>query len=60
MKQGAGAFRPCNGDWGERGATHVHLKSVKKLLLKSALRTAFDKTRSAAKKKRTAATKQTR
>ena len=57
MKQGAGAFRPCNGAWGERGATNVHLESVKKTLLKSALRAAFDKTSSSAKKKRPSAPK---
>jgi YjbR protein len=41
IKRGEGAFRPCNGVWGQRGATNVHLASVKKTLLKSALRAAI-------------------
>lgn len=34
------AFRPCKGLWGQRGATNVHLPSVKRNLIKSALRLA--------------------
>src|SRR6266498_1760329 len=40
-KRGKGAFRPCNGVWGKRGATNVHLASVKRSLLESALRAAI-------------------
>ena len=52
MKRGPGMFRPCKGVWGQRGATNVHLASVKKSLLKSALRAAIGNTPPAAKKKR--------
>src|SRR5262245_5688036 len=41
-RQGKGAFRPCNGAWGERGATSVHLRSVNRSLLKSARAAAVD------------------
>lgn len=37
IKRGKGAFRPCNGVWGERGATNVHLPAMNTKLLKSAL-----------------------
>jgi hypothetical protein len=30
-------FRPCNGIWGQRGYTNVHLASVEKRVLISAL-----------------------
>jgi hypothetical protein len=52
IKRGEGAFRPCNGVWGERGATNVHLASVKKNLLKSALRAAIGNALANAKSKR--------
>ncbi len=52
VKEGAGAFRPCNGVWGERGATNVQLASVKKTLLQSALRAAIGNMRLAVKEKR--------
>lgn len=42
VEKSVAAFRPCNGAWGQRGATNVHLVSVKKTLLKSALRAAID------------------
>jgi len=32
IRRGKGAFRPCNGVWGERGATNVHLGSAEKSL----------------------------
>jgi hypothetical protein len=51
VERGAGAFRPCNGAWGLRGATNVHLASVKKTLLKSALRAAIGNVVSNAKRK---------
>jgi hypothetical protein len=28
IRKSPGAFRPCNGIWGRRGATNVHLPSV--------------------------------
>ena len=34
-------FRPCNGVWGERGATNVHLPSAKIGVLRAALRVAW-------------------
>ena len=52
MKRGPSVFRSCNGAWGQRGATNVHLASVKKSLLKSALRAAIGNTLATAKKKR--------
>ena len=51
IKRGAGAFRPCNGVWGQRGATNVHLASVKKNLLKSAFRAAIGHALGHARKK---------
>ena len=44
-RRAAGAFRPCNGVWGQRGATNVHLPSVKKDLAWSALRLAVTNAR---------------
>ena len=52
MKTGPCVFRPCKGVWGQRGATNVHLASVKKSLLKSALRAAIDNSPHTAKKNR--------
>jgi hypothetical protein len=53
VKKGKGAFRPCKGAWGERGATNVHLPSVNKNLLKSAFAAAVDNVLAKAKRKRT-------
>jgi hypothetical protein len=53
MKKSSGAFRPCNGAWGEHGSTNVHLESVTKKLLKNALQAAKENALSTAKKKRT-------
>jgi hypothetical protein len=52
MKKDAGAFQPCSGVWGMRGATNVHLSSVKKGILKTALESAVSNTFSQAKNKR--------
>ncbi|SRR6266540_3610615 len=52
IKKGKGAFQPCKGVWGERGATNVHLASVKRSLLKSALRAAILNTLTNKKRKR--------
>jgi hypothetical protein len=38
------AFRPCNGAWGRKGATNVHLRSVKKATLQRALEAAWRNT----------------
>jgi len=37
VKKAAGTFAPCNGAWGERGATSVHLSSAKVGLVRVAL-----------------------
>ena len=36
-----GAFRPCNGIWGERGATNVHLETAKVTVVRAALDAAW-------------------
>jgi hypothetical protein len=36
-----GTFRPCNGIWGERGATNVHLETAKVATVRAALDTAW-------------------
>jgi hypothetical protein len=40
VKKSPDAFQPCPGAWGVRGATSVHLASIKKRLLSEALKTA--------------------
>jgi len=40
MKKSPGAFKPCNGAWGVRGATNVHLASIGKRVLSEALKAA--------------------
>jgi hypothetical protein len=40
MKKAPGAFKPCNGAWGVRGATNVHLASATKKILSEALKAA--------------------
>ncbi len=40
IKKAPDAFRPCNGVWGQRGATNVHLLSARKGILQSALEAA--------------------
>ena len=51
MKKSSG-FRPCNGAWGERGSTNIHLESVTKKPLKTALQAAKENALSTAKKKK--------
>jgi hypothetical protein len=53
IRRGNGAFRPCNGVWGERGATNVHLGSAEKSLLESALRAAVRNALAKTKKRAT-------
>ena len=52
VEKGKGAFRPCNGAWGERGATNVHLPSADRKLLKAALAAAVGNVLAKAKEKR--------
>ena len=40
MQKSPGAFKPCNGAWGARGATNVHLASIGKTVLSEALKAA--------------------
>ena len=37
MKKAPGVFNPCSGAWGVRGATQVHLATVKQRVLREAL-----------------------
>ena len=39
-----GTFAPCQGAWGQRGATSVHLASVTKSVLEDALAAALQNT----------------
>jgi len=41
LKKAPAMFKPCSGVWGERGATNVHLASVKKTVLQTALNAAW-------------------
>lgn len=36
-----GTFRPCNGVWGERGATNVNLETAKVKMVRAALEAAW-------------------
>ena len=45
-------FNPCNGVWGERGATSVRLASVTKTILRSALDAAYRNVKEKAKRPR--------
>jgi hypothetical protein len=42
MEKAPDAFKPCNGAWGERGATNVHLASIGKKGLSEALKAASE------------------
>jgi hypothetical protein len=44
-------FSPCSGAWGQRGATSVHLASVKKNTLRAALKAAYRNVSEKMKKK---------
>ncbi len=41
VKQAPDVFSPCNGAWGLRGATNVHLPSAKSPIIRAALDCAF-------------------
>jgi hypothetical protein len=42
LKGAPGVFAPCNGVWGQRGATNVHLPSAKVAVLRTALKVAWN------------------
>jgi hypothetical protein len=42
LKEAPGVFAPCNGVWGQRGATNVHLPAAKVTLLRTALKAAWN------------------
>jgi hypothetical protein len=52
VKKAPKVFKPCNGVWGQRGATSVHLASATKVVLRDALDSAWTNVMSVAKKKR--------
>ena len=41
VEQAPKTFKPCNGAWGVRGCTNVHLESAKRQDVKAAVQTAF-------------------
>lgn len=43
MAEASGVFKPCNGAWGERGYTHVHLPKLIRKLAHTALAVAKEK-----------------
>ncbi len=42
LKKAPTAFSPCNGAWGRRGATSVHLASARVPLVRVALKAAWE------------------
>src|SRR5215510_9088149 len=40
IRKAPDVFKPCNGVWGERGATNVHLSSATRTVLRAALEAA--------------------
>jgi len=52
IKKAPEAFKPCNGVWGERGATNVHLAFATRSVARAALDAAWKNITSAAKTKR--------
>ena len=52
MRKAPDMFKPCNGVWGQRGATNVDLASARKKLLQAALETAHQNIASQVKNKR--------
>src|SRR5262245_57037665 len=42
MERAPGVFQPCNGMWGQRGATNVNLDAARKGILKEALKAAAE------------------
>ena len=52
MRKAPDMFKPCNGVWGQRGATNVDLASAGKKLLQAALETAHQNIASQVRNKR--------
>jgi hypothetical protein len=52
IKKAPNIFSPCNGVWGERGATNVHLPTAKKVVLRAALDAAWKNVTTKAKGKK--------
>ena len=50
IKEAPDVFRPCNGVWGQRGATNVHLASATPPVLRAALDAAWKNVTATAKK----------
>ena len=42
VKQAPGTFKPCNGAWGARGCTNIHLESAARQVVNKALSAAFE------------------
>ena len=51
LQKASKVFNPCNGVWGQRGATHVHLPLAKPTLVRSALKAAYGNLSGKPKKK---------
>jgi hypothetical protein len=52
IKKAPRVFKPCSGAWGERGATHVHLPSATKGMIRAALDAAWKNVHAKTKGKR--------
>src|SRR5262245_57216312 len=54
LKQAPTMFKPCNGAWGRRGCTNVHLAAANKTVLRSAIAAAADNMQAHAPKRKKA------
>ena len=52
IKKAPLVFKPCNGAWGRRGCTNVHLASAKSDILREALRSAATNVAALSKRKK--------
>lgn len=52
IKRAPGMFQPCNGAWGRRGCTNVHLEAVNRTALRSAIAAAAENMRVHAPKRK--------
>src|SRR5215470_16340687 len=50
LKKSPKVFHPCNGVWGQRGATNVYLPLAKTTIVRSALKAAYGNLRAKSKK----------
>lgn len=57
VKQAPNTFRPCNGAWGARGCTNIHLESAARQVVNKALAAAFENVTMRNKKNAPARTK---